>query len=92
MQRQMLLTFVCGHHLQAELQAVQLHVLTLLHSDVQQLACQLCTLHDVIQSHIIQRTGVDKIPAIRSWGGVGGANIKNPATPLAPQTRCTTEY
>ena len=40
----------------------------------------------------IQRTCVDKIPAIRSWGGVGGANIKNPATPLAPQTRRTTEY
>ena len=34
----------------------------------------------------LQRTCVDKIPATRSWGGVGGANIKNPATPLAPQT------
>ena len=40
----------------------------------------------------IQRTGVDKISAIRFWGGVGGANIKNPATPLAPQIRRTTEY
>ena len=25
----------------------------------------------------LQRTGVDKILAIRFWGGVGGANIKN---------------
>ena len=40
----------------------------------------------------VQRTGVDKISAIRFWGGVGGANIKNPATPLVPQTRRTTEY
>ena len=43
----------------------------------------------------IQRTGVDKILAIRFGGGVGGANIKNmytDYTPLAPQTRRTTEY
>ena len=40
----------------------------------------------------IQRTCVDKISAIRFWGGVGGANIKNPATPLAPQIRRTMEY
>ena len=40
----------------------------------------------------VQRTGVDKILAIRFWGGVGGANIKNMYTPLAPQTRRTTEY
>ena len=37
----------------------------------------------------IQRTCVDKISAIRFWGGVGGANIKNLYTPLAPQTRRT---
>ena len=40
----------------------------------------------------IQRTCVDKISAIRFWGGVGGADIKNLYTPLAPQTRRTTEY
>ena len=40
----------------------------------------------------IQRTCVDKSLAIRTWGGVGGANIKKPATPLAPQPRRTTEY
>ena len=40
----------------------------------------------------LQRTCADKIPAMRSWGGVGGADIKNPATPPAPQTRRTTEY
>ena len=40
----------------------------------------------------LQRTCADKIPAIRFWGGVGGADIKNLYTPLAPQTRRTTEY
>ena len=39
----------------------------------------------------LQRTCVDKILAIRFWGGVGGANIKNLATSLAPQTRRTVE-
>ena len=40
----------------------------------------------------LQRTGVDKISVIRFRGarGVGGANIKNPATPLAPLARRTT--
>ena len=44
--------------------------------------------------YLVQRTGVDKILAIRLWGGVGGANVKNMYTPLvlAPQTRHTTEY
>ena len=41
---------------------------------------------------VLQRTGVDKISAIRFWGGVGVADIKNLYTPLAPQTRRTTEY
>ena len=40
----------------------------------------------------IQRTCADKNSAIRSWGGAGGANIKNLATPLAPQTQRSTEY
>ena len=40
----------------------------------------------------IQRTGVDKILVIRFWGAVGGANIKNMAMALAPQTRRTMEY
>ena len=50
--------------------------------------------NDLLQLAALQRTGVDKIPAIRFWGGVGGANIKNPATPLAPQaqTRRTTVW
>ena len=39
----------------------------------------------------LQRTGVDKSAATRFWGGVGGANIKNLYTPLAPQTRRTAE-
>ena len=40
----------------------------------------------------IQQTDVDKSAAIRLWGGVGGAKNKNMYTPLAPQTRRTTEY
>jgi hypothetical protein len=44
------------------------------------------------QALSLQRTGVDKISAIRFWGGVGGANIKNLYTPLAPQTRRTAGY
>ena len=36
------------------------------------------------EGNTLQRTCVDKIPAIRFWGGVGGANIKNLDDPTRP--------
>ena len=52
----------------------------------------MCTYVRMYVCTYVQRTCADKILAIRFWGGVGGANIKNLYTPLAPQTRRTTEY